>query len=109
MKIKPEYITDDYQPSDDLIQWCNSMGIVSRIIEIERRDFIFWHKTKKKRRSNFNLAFRNWLKRGLKTQEQSEQVTKKGSQSYGEYKPLSEIVCDRELGRDALKKLKGIL
>lgn len=49
MKRKPTTITDDYTPSDDLIDWCKQVGITSYTMERERIDFVFWNKEKKKK------------------------------------------------------------
>jgi len=49
VKKKPTTITDNYTPSDDLIDWCKQMGITSHTMEREKIDFIFWNKEKKKK------------------------------------------------------------
>jgi len=105
MKTKPELITDNYQPSDNLIKWCNDMGITSSVIERELPGFIFYNKEKKKRRSNFNRAFQFWLKNSIKFTKRDEQTIKRGSQSFAVYVPGNNVVSSKSVGRAALKDM----
>ncbi len=104
---KPELITHDFTPSDNLVRWCKQMGIPASTIRQERQEFIFWHLENKRRRSNFNLAFKNWLKRSIAFSKKQEDTIKKGSQSFGSYKPLEKIEKNKSVGREALNKLLG--
>ena len=74
-----------------------------------KRLILFSGIRKKKRRSNFNLAFRNWLKKTLVSNKATEAVTKRGSQSFRDYEPQKITNKDKSkgVGRSALKKLLG--
>jgi len=107
VKKKAEIIRDDYTPSDNLIDWCKSMGISSHTIDKEKMAFIFWHKETKQKRSYFNVAFKNWLKKSLSFSKKDEDVIRKGGQSFCEYKTMGAPDTNRSIGRAALNKLLG--
>lgn len=107
MKAKPELITSDYTPSEHFIEWCVAMGITSSTLEKEKPEFILWHQTKGIRRSNFDLAFKNWIKKSLEFSKRQEDTIKKGSQSFSDYKPLPVVDKNKTAGREALDKLLG--
>lgn len=62
---------------------------------------------KKKRRSNFNLAFRYWLKKSLAFNKAAEDTIKRSSQSFRDYEPQKITNKSKGVGRSALKKLLG--
>jgi DnaT DNA-binding domain len=105
--MKPELITNEFTPSHNLIQWCEQMGISNEVIKRERLEFIFWHTENKRRRSNFNLAFKNWLKKTMLFSKKQEDAIKKGSQSFGAYQAIEHVEKNRKVGRKALDKLLG--
>lgn len=107
MKVKPKLISDDYEPSDNLLKWCSQMGITANFVNDQKVDFIFWHKEKKQKRSYFDIAFKNWLKKALTFDKRHEDVIRKGHQSFGSYAPLEKSLQSKCVGRAALDALLG--
>jgi len=107
--MKPQLITDDWMPSKDLYSWAEKNKIDLRTVHRCRYDFVFWHKEKQIRRANFNMAFRNWLKKELNIMEKNRTKTHAASPSYLPYKPAVPVVKNKQAGRAALQAIKEIL
>ncbi len=109
MKNKPEMITPDFMPSPAMYKWCEDMGIELSAVHKHVYDFIAYYEEKRTRRSNFNLAFRNWLKREYNLTGKSIAKIKGGAQSFKLYKPIGKITKNKTTGRESLKTLKNLL
>lgn len=109
MLEKPELIDDSYQPSKAVINWCLRMGVTSQYADSERIKFISWYKDKKKKRSDYDLAFKYWLKNSLNFKKKHESVIQKAYLSFSDYSPFEKKKNNKSVGRDALNLLLGRL
>ncbi len=66
-----------------------------------RHEFVLWHSEKRVKRSNFNLAFKNWLKKAMEID-----ASKIRPQSFTEWHGEDIKVSNKETGRAFLQKLK---
>ncbi len=102
MRSVPAEIKEDWVPSTGLYSWARGMNIPVKTLDEERFGFILWHQEKSIKRKNFNLAFRNWLKKALDIK-----ASEIRPQSFKDYVPEKIKVSSKKTGREALDKLRG--
>jgi len=102
MRNMPALITDHWAPSPALYAWARQMHIAKNMFDTCLIDFVLWHTEKQVKRANFNLAFKNWLKKELEIDS-----TKMKPSSFKEFQPEVNIkVASKETGRSYLDKIK---
>ncbi len=101
----PQTIPDNWKPSTNLCRWAQQMNIDHKIFQKCLFDFRFWHTEKNVKRANFNMAFKNWLKKELEIDAKKIKPA-----SFSEWKREENInVADKATALNNIMKIKGIL
>ncbi len=106
-KQTPRLVTDDYVPSDGLLDWCKKTGVSEKMMLSVKDDLIFYCSSTNKKYKDHDMTLRNWIKNELKKTDKQEEQTKKGSGSYKSYEKQKPVTRNKSLGREALNKLRG--
>jgi len=102
MRRAPKLIVEDWMPSTAMYRWAQQMHISVQDLHKHRHEFVLWHTEKNIKRSNFNLAFKNWLKKAMEID-----ASKIRPASFKDYVGEDIKVSSKETGRAALNKLRG--
>ncbi len=105
MRNTPQLIPDAWQPSIAMFRWAQQMHIDKNMFDVALIDFVLWHTEKQVKRANFNLAFKNWLKKEL---EIDAKKIKPASFSEWKREPHYNIT-DKAKALQNIKKLKGMV
>ncbi len=101
----PQTIPDNWQPSTALCRWAQQMHVSPEVLKNCLIDFVLWHTEKQVKRANFNLAFKNWLKKELEIDAKKIRPA-----SFSEWKAEPVVnKADRHAAMQNIKKLKGLI
>lgn len=59
----PTYCPEDWKPSESDIEWATSKGFLPSQMEDVTEQMVYWSQGNGKKRTNWGLVWRNWLKR----------------------------------------------